>query len=53
MTTREPSRPPKPPRKPYRRPVLENFGNIRTLTKIAGGTMGLNDQAIMGNKTGL
>lgn len=53
MNTPEPSRPPKPPRKPYRRPVLENFGNIRTLTKIAGGTRGANDTVQMSNKTGL
>lgn len=53
MNTREPPRPAKPPRKAYRRPVLENFGSIRTLTKIAGGSRGANDQIQKQNKTGL
>ena len=52
MNTRDP-RSPKKPRKPYRRPVLENYGTVRTLTKVSGGTMGANDTVQTKNKTGL
>ena len=41
-----------PPKKPYRPPVLEVYGHIRELTKIAGGTQGANDQVQKANKTG-
>ena len=52
MNSRD-KQPPSTPRKPYRRPRLEKYGNIRDLTQVTGGTMGANDGAPMGNKTGL
>lgn len=42
-----------PPKKPYRSPVLEVYGHIRELTKVAGGTVGANDGVQKQNKTGL
>lgn len=42
----------KPTKKPYRPPVLERYGHIRELTKVAGGTAGNNDQVQKANKTG-
>jgi hypothetical protein len=53
MNTRDPPRPPKGPRKPYRRPVLENYGTIRNITKITAGISGKNDTVQTKNKTGL
>ena len=43
---------PKAPRKPYRRPVLEQYGTIRELTKVVGGSVQMNDSTPMQNKTG-
>jgi hypothetical protein len=40
-------------KKPYRRPVIETYGNVRDLTKVAGGTRGANDTVQMANKTGI
>jgi hypothetical protein len=43
---------PKTPGKPYRRPVLEQYGTIRELTKVTGGNFLMNDNAPKQNKTG-
>jgi hypothetical protein len=53
MNTREPPGARKPARKPYRRPVLENYGTVRTLTKVSAGVTGMNDTFQTKNKTGL
>ena len=43
----------KPAKKPYRPPVLERYGHIRELTKVAAGMTGANDQVQKSNKTGI
>jgi hypothetical protein len=53
MNTRDPRADRKPPRKPYRRPVLENYGTVRTLTKVTAGLTGMNDTIQTKNKTGI
>lgn len=41
----------KPTRKPYRSPVLEVYGDIRSLTKFIAGGKGMNDMTSGPEKT--
>ena len=52
MNSRDKPSSPKARRKPYRRPVLEQYGTIRELTKVTGGSVAMNDSTPMQNKTG-
>lgn len=40
------------PRKPYKEPKLMHYGNIREITRNAGGTIGMNDGGGGPDKTG-
>ena len=42
----------KPTKKPYRSPVLEVYGDIRSLTRFIAGGMGKNDMVTGPEKTG-
>lgn len=47
------SEPSPPPRRPYTRPQLQHHGPLAGLTRVTGGTSGMNDTYKMRNKTGL
>ncbi len=40
------------PRKPYSSPELSDYGHIREITKLTGGTVGMNDGGAGKDKTG-